>query len=238
MFIPKNVKKIDEWNIFYKCDNLISIEVDAGNAVYDSRSGCNGIVRKADSALVATCRITTIGNDISKLENDCFAGANIHSVRIPKSVRTMNEIPFSVCYEIDSITVEEGTPMYISPKGSNAILTKDGKTLVFGCRTTIIPDGVKTIGDGAFQNCQNLFEVIIPPSVKSLGYGTFSNCGNLMVVKLSPILNGITQDTFSGCTKLTVVDIPEGITFVEKGAFRDCRNIQNLHLPASVVRYK
>ncbi len=261
VFIPKNVKEIDEGNIFYKCDNLISIEVDAGNAVYDSRSGCNGIVRKADSALVATCRTTTIGNDISKLEYDCFAGANIHSVRIPKSVRTMSEIPFSVCYEIDSITVEEGNPAYISPQGSNAILTKDGKTLVFGCRTTVIPDGVKTIGnyafagnytkemlrlpdgieeigDGAFQNCQNLIEVIIPPSVKSLGYGAFSNCRELMVVKLSPILNGITQDTFSGCTKLTVVDIPEGITFVEKGAFRDCRNIRNLHLPASVVRYK
>lgn len=229
--------------------------------MYDSRSGCNGIVRKADSALVATCRTTTIGNDISRLELNCFTGTDIHSVRIPKSVVAMIDGPFQGCNEIDSITVEEGNPVYISPKGSNAMLTKDGKMLVLGCRTTVIPDGVKIIGDaafmgrytksmlrlsdgieeigdGAFQNCQNLFEVIIPPSVKSLGYGAFSNCGNLMVVKLSPILNGITQDAFSGCTKLTVVDIPEGITFVEKGAFRDCRNIQNLHLPASVVRYK
>lgn len=225
MFIPKNVKKIDEWNIFYKCDNLISIEVDAGNAVYDSRSRCNGIVRMADSALVATCRTTTIGNDISRLELNCFTGTDIHSVRIPKSVRTMNEIPFSVCYEIDSITVEEGTPMYISPKGSNSILTKDGKTLVFGCRTTVIPDGVKTIGnyafagnytkemlrlpdgieeigDGAFQNCQNLIEVIIPASVKHLGLNAFTDCRNLKAVKLSPAMDGIVRDTFSGCTSL------------------------------------
>lgn len=151
MFIPKNVKKIDEWNIFYKCDNQISIEVDAGNAVYDSRSGCNGIARKADSALVATCRTTTIGNDISRLELNCFTGTDIHSVRIPKSVVAMIDGPFQGCNEIDSITVEEGNPVYISPKGSNAMLTKDGKTLVIGCRTTVIPDGVKTIGDAAFM---------------------------------------------------------------------------------------
>ena len=259
VFIPQNVKKIEEVNIFYKCDNLTSIEVDAGNAVYDSRSGCNGIVRKADSALVAACRTTTIGNDISKLESDCFAGTDIHTVRIPKSVRTMNEMPFSVCYEIDSISVEEGNPVYMSPKGSNAILTKDGKTLVFGCRTTVIPDGVKTIGnyafagsytkemlrlpdgieeigDGAFQNCQKLIEAIIPASVKHLGFNAFSDCRNLKAVKLSPAMGRILRDTFSGCTSLSFVDIPEGITFVKEEAFRDCRNLKKLHLPALAAR--
>ena len=72
--IPKNVTKIGNGNIFTYCNNLTSIIVDNDNQNFDSRSNCNGIIRKSDSELIATCRTTTIGNDINALGDYCFDG--------------------------------------------------------------------------------------------------------------------------------------------------------------------
>lgn len=57
----------------------------------------------------------------------------------------------------------------------NGIIYEDNtKTKIFGIEKDfpnilIIPDGVTSIGDGAFNGCKNLTSVIIPDSVKSIG---------------------------------------------------------------------
>ena len=40
----------------------------------------------------------------------------------------------------------------------------------------VIPEGVTSIGSGAFSGCSSLTSVTIPASVTSIGYETFSNC--------------------------------------------------------------
>lgn len=232
--IPKNVTKIDNHNLFTRCFALISIQVDNANPCYDSRSGCNGIVRKSDSALVAACGTTTIGDDIRVLESNCFDGTVIHSIYIPKSVENVSGSAFVGCYEIEEITVAPDHPNFISPKGSNALLTKDGKTLLVGCRTTVIPAGVETIGDyaffcryikpvlylpdtirkigdTAFSNCNGLYEVIIPKSVEIIEPYAFSDCRNLTVVQMLSPVKTINDSTFNNCYSLSTLSFPEDI---------------------------
>lgn len=43
----------------------------------------------------------------------------------------------------------------------------------------VIPDGVKTVGDGAFFFCSNLTHVTIPDKVMSIGQMAFSGCQKL-----------------------------------------------------------
>lgn len=40
----------------------------------------------------------------------------------------------------------------------------------------IIPNGVTTIGNSAFKNCDGLTTITIPNSVTSIGEGAFENC--------------------------------------------------------------
>ncbi len=40
-----------------------------------------------------------------------------------------------------------------------------------------IPDGVTSIGDNAFYDCEELASAIIPVSATSIGYNAFSQCG-------------------------------------------------------------
>ena len=41
-------------------------------------------------------------------------------------------------------------------------------------KDVVIPDGVTSIGDGAFKCCTSLISIIIPNSVTSIGNGAFS----------------------------------------------------------------
>ena len=45
----------------------------------------------------------------------------------------------------------------------------------------IIPDGVTSIGEGAFEDCYKLTSVIIPDSVTSIGANAFDGCYNLTI---------------------------------------------------------
>ena len=258
VFIPKNLKEIFD-GAFAGCNNLTSIRVDSANPYYDSRSDCNGIVRKSDSTLIVACRTTTFGDDIRALEDDCFYGTIIHSLKIPKTVVKISPYAFCGCYEIDEITVAPDHPTYISPEGSNSLLTKDGKTLVLGSRTTVIPDGVETIGEGAFwgrypklilrlpesvkniednafARCNSIFDVILPESVQSMGSDVFQGCANLTTVQILSPIKQIGVRTFANCPRLSFVSLPEGLEEIKYCAFDGCTSLQHITLPSSVTK--
>jgi hypothetical protein len=251
--IPKNVEYIGG-NNFAFCDNLTSVVVDPGNPVYDSRENCNAIIRTADSTLIGGCRSSIIVDGVRRID-DSFCGVPLRSVHIPKSMTDIHGTEFYGC-EIDSITVDEENNVYNSPKGSNAILTKDGKTLVMGCRNTEIPEGVEIIGPDAFNGsvgrpillipegikeiwpyafCNNdlLEEVIIPRSVDSIGYYVFNYCNRLLYVKSLAPLEKIMCSTFSNCPQLHSVDIAEGTKKICKGAFFNCPKLKYVSIPLS-----
>ncbi len=45
--------------------------------------------------------------------------------------------------------------------------------------SVVIPEGVKEIGDGAFEGCTSLASVSIPEGVKEIGDGAFEGCTSL-----------------------------------------------------------
>ena len=92
---------------------------------------------------------------------DC---GELTSVEIPAGVTTIEPGAFLGCPEIERIHVSEDNPVYKSE--ANCCLTRDGKTLIFGCKYSIIPDTVETIARSAFQWCEALSAINIPASVK------------------------------------------------------------------------
>ncbi len=259
VFIPKNVEHIYNINLFPHCTALSSIMVDEKNPFFDSRDACNGIVRKADSMLVATCKTTIIAESVKGLYGECFYGTNIHSIKLPKSLENLCGDSFAGCHEIDTLSVAEGNPAYISPEGSNAILTRDGKTLVVGCRTTEIPNSVEEIGElafcgrygksvldlpkgirniarGAFHRCNQLVDVILPPTVTKLGESAFRYCNNLKCVQIQASIPDVPKESFEGCANLEIVTFNNGIKSIGNRAFAGCARLTHMSLPPSVEK--
>ena len=74
---------------------------------------------------------------------------------------TLSIIPF------ETITVSSENPRYDSRDNCNAIIETSTNTLLRGCKNTMIPEGITSIGDCAFFNA-GLSSIIIPESVTSI----------------------------------------------------------------------
>ena len=113
----------------------------------------------------------------------------------------------------------------------------------------VIPEGVSSIGAGAFSDCRKLSHLRIPGSVKFMidnsghGYDTFANCNNL--VTAGAIGSGanyefgwtteIPEFAFSRCDSLSEVILPNGIQRIGEKAFYNCSQLSHITIPKTVV---
>ena len=69
----------------------------------------------------------------------------------------------------------------------NCLIETASKTLIAGCKNSIIPDdgSVISIADYAFSGCTGLTSITIPDSVTSIGNSAFANCISLKTVYYS-----------------------------------------------------
>ena len=105
--IPSSITSIGEL-AFASCSgpNLLSIMIEEGNTVYDSRNNCNAIIETATNSLIFGCKNTIILDDIKVIGPDAFrGGSNIISVSIPNSVRTIGERAFYDCSGLTSVVI-------------------------------------------------------------------------------------------------------------------------------------
>jgi hypothetical protein len=120
---------------------------------------------------------------------------------------------------LTSIIVQNDNPIYDSRDNCNAIIETKSNRLIAGCQTTIIPNSVKEIGDGAFAGCWSLRSVTIPNGVTEIGDYTFQQCHNLTSVTIPDSVTSIGDWAFDECKHLTSVTIPSSVTHIGKKAF-------------------
>ena len=134
----------------------------------------------------------------------------ITSITIPSSVTYIGYGVFVYCSSLTTITVEAGNKYYYSE--GNCLIEKSTKTVISGSNTSVIPEGIESIGDGAFAGFAELKSVTIPGSVTHIGVMAFW-----------------------GCIRITSITIPDGVTFIGIYAFRECVSLTTIVIPDSVI---
>lgn len=99
--------------------------------------------------------------------------------------------------------------------------------------SVIIQNGVTSIGDFAFFNC-NLTHVEIPSSVTSIGENAFALCKNLTSAEIPSSVKNIGEGAFYFCTKLSSAVIPYGVTEIGPFTFAYC-NLTNAQIPEGMM---
>lgn len=149
---------------------------------------------------VSDIKKVTIENGITSISEAAFANCtSLTEITIPGSVTTFDKEAFKNCSNIVDIyytgTVAEWCNIdfnydyYSNPKVYGENLYVNG-ILIEG--ELVIPDGVTTIKDYAFWNCDNITGVILPDSITSIGKNVFGACDNLT----SAVYNG-TEEQWS-----------------------------------------
>ena len=95
----------------------------------------------------------------------------------------------------------------------------------------IIPVGVTTIEQAAFEKCTALTSIEIPASVETIGDSAFMGCSKLATVtfekgsQLKTIGGRYGSGAFANCTALTAIEIPASVETIEATAFKRCSSL-------------
>ena len=199
LIVPKGVTRIGKY-AFDSCSSLTSVTLSDG--------------------------VTSIG------ENAFRNCGNLTNVSIPSSVSKIESQAFIWCKKLNAV--------YISDIAAWCGISFDNTSnpLYYGARLyledeevtdLIIPEGVSSIGDGAFRNYSYLTSVTISEGVTSIGKYAFNTCRKITNLSLPTSLSRICYSAFAHCSSLTSIIIPKNVTNIDESAFAGCSNITNVY---------
>ena len=171
----------------------------------------------------------TIPTSVTHIDYYAFEDcSSLTSITIPSSVTSIGYLAFYGCSSLENIVIESGCTEYDSRGGCNAIIHTASNTLVVGCKSTIIPNSVTSIGDEAFSGCSSLISINIPNNVTSIGGRAFYECRGLTSVIISEGVTSIGHDAFEDCSSLTSINIPKSVTEIGTTAFSGCGSLTSV----------
>ncbi len=200
--ITYSVTSIGE-SAFSGCLSLTSIQIP------------NSVTSIGSNAFWGCSKLTSvvIPNSVTSIGDETFGHCdNLTSIQIPNSVTSVGDGAFYYCKNLTSIVVDSGNTIYDSRNGCNAIIETASNTLIAGCKNTIIPNSVTSIGEKAFYFCFSLTIIEIPNSVTSIGDLAFYGCSSLTSIKIPNSVTSIGKNAFSSCKSLTSIVVDAGNT--------------------------
>ena len=98
-----------------------------------------------------------------------------------------------------------------------------------------IREGVKVVGNDAFQGCGFLTNIDLPESLTSIGRNAFWGCDSLTSIIIPNGVTSIGDYAFFYCDSLTSIIIPNGVTSIGDHAFSKCNSLKSIIIPDSVT---
>ena len=223
--IPKSVKYITNtrvdgtnWNIL---DNYLH--------------GCSKLITAGP--IGSSCNIE-YGWNIEIPHEAFWNCGNLESLHIASGITKIAEMAIYNNVNLESITVDESNTEYASIDG--VLFTKDGKTLIkypenkSGTQYSV-PTGTMTIGENAFNNCDNLTKVTLNEGLTQISQTAFSDCSALSEMIIPDGVTNVGACSFYGCSALKSIVIPASVTVVASQSFGRCTALEGITIPASVT---
>ena len=133
------------------------------------------------SALVSV----SLPNSVTSIGKGAFAGnAALRSVHLGSGLTSIGESAFVDASNLASLSVAPTNSAFSVEDGVLYSKGDTGRTLVLylptnGASEFTVPDGTVAIADTAFAHNMSLRRVVLPEGLTTIGYGAFDGCNNL-----------------------------------------------------------
>ena len=202
----------------------------------------NSVTSIGDWAFTGCPNLTDIAipNAVRSIENYAFAYTGLTNITIPSSVTSIVMTAFAACPSLTTMIVEHGNTVYDSRNNCNAIIETGTNTLISGCKNSVIPFGVTSIGNFAFRSC-TIANIIIPNSVTTIGISAFQSCKALTSIEIPYSVTTIERNAFQDCTALEYIifmpDTPPSTSmpYLDSEWFSNCSNLSSIYVPEEAV---
>ena len=174
--------------------------------------------------------VTAIGDSAFK---SFSPRSNVSSVFIPARVRSIGDSAFNRCNALTTVTFAEGSQLKSIERA--AFYGTEHAYPKF--KEIKIPDSVETIGNGAFNYCQNLERITFPSALQTLSNGTFYGCAALSEVTFPASLKTIEKSAFGYCRNLSEVKLPASLTTIQSYVFNGCSALKTVSYDGSLAQW-
>ena len=171
---------------------------------------------------------------------------NIKSISMPDTYTWLTSQAFVYCSNLESVKLSAGLESI--PEQTFSKITQIGfsssgepyiKEIAPGTKIASIdiPEGIKTIGVGAFKDCSTLTHVSIPSTVTEIQEEAFRNTGLTSVeIKAtdSSTERSIGNSAFASNSNLATISIPEGFTKISDKAFQNCKSMTEVTISSTM----
>ena len=82
----------------------------------------------------------------------------------------------------------------------------------------VVEDGITSIGNDAFSDCESLVSAELAEGITSIGDGTFTACRDLEKINIPNSVTSIGYDAFDSCWTLPSLELPSGLSKLESSA--------------------
>lgn len=217
--LPPSVREVN--GTFWSCEGLKSLKIECDSVVFDCamEPTLEEIIIGKDVISATSSRdgglfLGGVFNDFnnfifeegSKLEEFGLAGnlPYLTEIDLPESVRILSEYAFSG----SGITDITGLISGIEEIGACAFYNTSAVSVEF-------PEGLRSIGNWAFAECDNLMTIDLPSTLESIGSYAFESNPRLV----EPVINGgnlsLGRDIFRNCPFVDEVKISKNVLSLE-----------------------
>jgi|GEM_PF-2048482 len=146
--------------------------------------------------------------------------------------------------EMRDYTDAHMAPWFDSASAIKRIVVKEGITSIgdlafYNCDKALfvaLPESVTKIGNRAFKNCFSLVGIQLPKSLETIGEASFEACAALKSLDMPQALRSIGNYAFINCTVLSTVSIPQGVTELGRVAFAYCTGLTRAEILCPLTR--
>lgn len=195
---------------------------------------------------------------VTSIESETFKGCqSLTYIYIPKTITHIGRGAIADCPQLAAIVVERSNPYLDSRNNCNAVIETSTNTLVLGCKNSVIPNTITTIGAYAFEGCtgleklvipesvikierfafaySDLTEIILPNTITNIEKSAFQRCKKLLSINIPNSVEKIGEFAFSGCEVLVTAVLSNSIDTVKRDCFSNCQSLRKISIPDKVV---